>query len=252
MSISSKFWTMPPADRTLHQDEIHVWLVTYEMFRAQLPDLCLLLSVDEAKKAGQFYFEKDRRRFIVTHGLLRMLLAGYTNLPPTQLSFQYNAYGKPELASYPQKEPLHFNISHTHNLIVYAFTHTRNIGIDIEYIRTDIEYEQLARRYFSPFENAELQRLPLLQRQQAFFDCWTRKEAYIKARGLGLSLALDSFDVTVQPDDPVKLLASRESVQETNRWLFASLSISSNYAGTLVAEGQGWQMRCWQLLPHTL
>lgn len=245
-------WTTPPADRMLHDDEVHVWLASYKKFHAQLSELRDLLNVDEAKKAARFYFEKDRERFIVTHGLLRKLLAGYTNISSAQLDFQYNAYGKPALASSFQKEPLHFNLSHTQDLIVYAFTYTRNVGIDIEYIRADIEYEQLARHYFSSFEQAELQRLPLSLHQQAFFNCWTQKEAYIKARGLGLSLALDSFDVTVQPDAPVRLLASRESAQEAARWRFASLPVNSNYAGTVAVEGQDWQMHCWQLLPHTL
>ncbi len=250
MSDAVMSWPTPPLDRTLHHDEVHVWLVAYEMFRAQIPALHLLLNGEEAKKAAQFYFEKDRRRYIVTHGLLRTLLASYTNLEPTQLGFSYNVYGKPELAPSLQNNLLHFNLSHTHDLIVYAFTYIRNVGIDIEYMRTTIEYEQLAKRYFSPFENAELQRLPVFLRQQAFFHCWSRKEAYIKARGLGLSLALDSFDVTVEPGAPAKLLASRESAQETNRWLFASLPMDPQYAGTLVAEGHDWHMHRWQLLPN--
>jgi 4'-phosphopantetheinyl transferase len=252
MSDPFASWTVPPLDKTLHNDEVHVWLAAYKTFRAQLSELQNLLSVDEAKKAARFYFEKDRERFIVTHGLLRKLLASYINTPPVQLDFQYNAYGKPALASSFQKELLHFNLSHTQNLVVYAFTCTRNIGIDIEYMRADIEYEQIAGRYFSPFEHAELQRLPSSQRQQAFFHCWTRKEAYIKARGLGLSLALDSFDVTVRSEAPVKLVANRENAQETTRWRFAALPMNSNYAGTVVVEGQNWQMRCWQLLPSTL
>ncbi len=252
MPDPQNYWVTPPTDRTLHDDEVHVWLASYKMFHAQLPELHNLLAIDEAKKSAQFYFEKDRERFIVTHGLLRKLLAGYTNTPPAQLNFQYNIYGKPALASSVQKKLLDFNLSHTQDLIVYAFTSIRAIGIDIEYRRTDIEYEQLARRYFSPFEHAELRRLPLPLRQQAFFDCWTRKEAYIKARGMGLSLALDSFDVTVQLDAPVKLLASRESAQEATRWRFAPLPMSSDYAGTVVAEGQDWQVHHWQLLPHAL
>ncbi len=252
MSESLMFWAMPPTDRTLHHDEVHVWLAEHEMFRSQIPDLHLLLNEEETKKAARFYFEKDRRRFTVTHGLLRKLLAGYTNLSPTQLSFQHNAYGKPELSTGSQKDVLHFNLSHSHDLIAYAFTYTRNVGIDIEHVRTDIEYEQLTRRYFSPSENVELQSLPFSLRQKAFFSCWTRKEAYIKARGLGLSLALDIFDVTVRPDGPVKLLASRENAQETDRWLFASLPMSPEYAGTLIAEGHDWHMHCWQLLPHNI
>lgn len=252
MPDSLTFWVMPPVDRTLHDDEVHIWLASYKTFHAQLPELHGLLTIDEAEKAARFRFEKDRERFIVTHSMLRKLLAGYTSISPTQLVFQHNAYGKPALSSHPQKELLHFNLSHSQDLIIYAFTCIRDIGIDIEYRRTDIEYEQLARHYFSPFERAELQRLPSSLRQQAFFDCWTRKEAYIKARGLGLSLALDSFDVTIQPNAPVKLLASRESAHETTRWRFASLPMNSDYAGTVVAEGQDWQMRCWQLLSHTL
>jgi 4'-phosphopantetheinyl transferase len=243
---------MPPADRTLHRDEVHVWLVEQEMFHTTIPDLNLLLSEEEAKKAARFYFERDRKCFIIAHSLLRKLLASYTHVPPTQLCFSQNAYGKPALVSSPQGDLVSFNISHSHDLIIYAFTYARHVGIDVEYMRTNIEYEQLAKHYFSPAEHAELQSLPSSQRQQAFFQCWTRKEAYIKARGLGLSLPLASFDVTVQPGAPVKLLASREDARETTRWLFAPLPLDTHYAGTLVAEGQDWQMRLWQLSPHSI
>ncbi|GAC1362153.1 MAG: 4'-phosphopantetheinyl transferase superfamily protein [Ktedonobacteraceae bacterium] len=245
-------WEVPPTDKTLHADEVHVWLADQKIFLTAIPVLYRLLNVDEVRKAAQFRFEKDRNRYIIAHGLLRLLLANYVQLPAAQLNYCYNAYGKPELAISHGQDTLHFNLSHTHELIIYAFTYSRHVGIDIEYIRGNIEYEQLAKHYFSSFEYAELQRLPLSIRRQVFFQCWTRKEAYIKARGLGLSLGLDTFDITVQPGLPVRLLASRENAQETTRWLFAPLPIDADYAGTLVVERQDWHMCCWQLLPSSI
>jgi len=141
---------------------------------------------------------------------------------------------------------LQCNVSHSHELALLAFSYRRELGVDVEYMRTNIEYEDLARHSFSPNEQAVLLALPPEVRQQAFFNCWTRKEAYIKARGMGLSLDLAIFDVSLVPGEPIALLASREDQREVARWRFYELDPGPGYAGALAVEGQEWALHCWQ------
>ncbi|HEV7237210.1 MAG TPA: 4'-phosphopantetheinyl transferase superfamily protein, partial [Ktedonobacteraceae bacterium] len=143
--------------------------------------------------------------------------------------------------------PLSFNISHAHDLALYAFTYVRQVGVDVEYIRLNDDYEHLAQHYFSPYERTVLQTLPMEEKQQAFFQCWTRKEAYIKAKGLGLSLPLDLFDVSLRPNEPAALLQSRENPREAARWSLRELAPGAGYVGALAVEGKkDWQLHCWQ------
>jgi 4'-phosphopantetheinyl transferase len=165
----------------------------------------------------------------------------------SQLRFCKNDYGKPALdLDMPQDRILNFNLSHSNEQVLLAFTTVRQIGVDIEYMRPDLDYQSLAEHYFSPLENQLLQGLPTSARLEAFYQCWTRKEAYIKARGKGLSIPLDSFDVSLQSDEPARLLNSREDPQEAARWRLCALHPDPNYAATLAVEGHGWHLRCWQ------
>src|SRR5205823_1032898 len=158
----------------------------------------------------------------------------------------YNAYGKPALSSPESELGLNFNLSHSHHIALYAFTYSRNLGIDVEYMRSNVEYEQLAQHFFSPYENAILHAVPTDLKREAFFNCWTRKEAYIKARGEGLSIPLDVFDVSLRPGEPAALLDSREEAQEVARWSLYELAPGPDYAGAVAVEGHGLHLRCWQ------
>ncbi len=234
---------------TLEETEAHIWKVPLRWPVADIQHLQTLLADDERTKAQRFYFEKDRHAFIVSHATLRILLCHYLQLPVAdakKLSFSKNDYGKPELDSHSQKISLQFNISHSHDLALFAFTRTRIVGIDIEYKRDSIEYLQLAEHSFSPFEQKVLLSLPQLLQQDAFYNCWARKEAYIKARGLGLSLPLHLFDVSFQPGEPAALLASREDPLEVQRWSFYQLLPDPAYAAALVVEGRDVQLQLWQ------
>jgi 4'-phosphopantetheinyl transferase len=249
---NAKEWEVPPEQVILSEDEVHVWRACVLQPLATIQNLRSLLSEDEIARAERFYFEKDRHRFIVSHGLLRILLASYLNTPfigASQLRFSNNDYGKPSLDLDRQDWTLNFNLSHSGELVLFAFTSTRQIGVDIEYMRPILDYQSLAEHYFSPLENRMLQALPASARLEAFYQCWTRKEAYIKARGKGLSIPLDLFDVSLRPDEPAALLNSREDPQETERWRLCALHPDPNYAAALAVEGHGWHLRCWQLLP---
>lgn len=193
----------------------------------------------------RFFFEKDRRRFIVARGILRALLGHYLQVPATTLCFAYNAYGKPSLQSPAVQPALYFNLAHSHEMALYAFSYGREAGVDIEYMR-DLaldDYLLMARNHFSPGEYTRLLALPESARKQAFFNCWTRKEAYIKARGMGLSIPLDTFDVSFVPGEPAALLASREAPYTVNSWSLSIPSAPPDYAAALVVTERAWQER---------
>ena len=245
-----KEWEIPTEQVILSEDEVHVWRASVLQPLATIQYLRSLLSGDEVARAERFYFEKDRHRFIITHGLLRILLARYLNTPfidARQLQFCHNEYGKPSLDLATQDLTLNFNLSHSHELILFAFTYVRQVGVDIEYMRSDLDLEPLAEYSFSPLENEMLQTLPISARTEAFYRCWSRKEAYIKARGKGLAIPLDIFDVSLRPDEPAALLHSREDPHETARWRLCALHPDPRYAGALAVEGDGWHLRCWQV-----
>ncbi len=246
MNASGQQWRLPLNIGKLAENEIHIWQASLNGEVTVLHTLQRLLTEEEAAKASQFRFEKDQHHWIIARGTLRVLLGRYLNVDPGLLRFDYNAYGKPALSSPFNERQLHFNVSHSHAVALYAFTYARQIGIDIEYMRSDIDYEQLAHYSFSPNEQAVLYALPKAMQQQAFFNCWTRKEAYIKAKGKGLSLPLDLFDVSLRPGDPARLLSSREASQETISWSMRELLPGPNYVGAVVVEGSERPMSYWR------
>jgi 4'-phosphopantetheinyl transferase len=140
---------------------------------------------------------------------------------------------------------LEFNLSHSGNYVLIVVAEEHKVGIDVEKIRPDMENESIANRFFSSREVSELMAVPPEQRKLAFFNCWTRKEAYIKAQGLGLSLPLDSFDVSLTPNEPVILRATRPDANEASRWTLVSLEFDSNYAAALAVEGKDFKLRLW-------
>lgn len=209
-------------------------------------DLQQTLDGNERVRAERFYFRRDRNHFIVAHGLLRLILSRYLNIEPSDLRFCYSPYGKPMLAKEFDGDRLRFNLSHSHGLALYAVTRARELGIDIERIRPDLTYEQLAERFFSPREVAALRAVPTSRRLGAFFSCWTRKEAYIKARGEGLSFPLDHFDVSLAPGEPATLLSTIGDPLETRRWSLRELDLAPGYAAALAVEGHDWRLKFWQ------
>jgi 4'-phosphopantetheinyl transferase len=243
-------WQQAPEHPLLVPQDVHVWRAFFDAWQPSVPLLTSVLQADERERASRFYFEKDRLASIISRGLLRILLGRYCALDPQKLVFSYNEYGKPVLVQDKQPVPLYFNLAHSHNTVVYAFTFINSVGIDVEYMRSNIEYEQLAQHYFSPMEITQLQAVPDTQKSQAFYAGWTRKEAYIKARGKGLSIALDSFDVTLQPDIPAKLVACREEPQAVPRWSLYALPAEDQYASALALKGQCEQLHYFQIHPQ--
>jgi 4'-phosphopantetheinyl transferase len=238
--------SLPPVGQR-NETEVQVWLAQLD----QPPSVCdrleQILSEDELLRARRFHFERDRQHFIVARGLLRSLLGCYLDLAPTALQFAYGHHGKPMLVHQPTDSALHFNLSHSHDLALYALAWGREVGVDIEYMRPLEDAEDIARHFFSLPEQAMLRELPAEEKQQGFYNCWTRKEAYIKAIGEGLSQPLDQFVVSLAPQEPARLLSVQDKPDETSRWSFQALQPPTGYAAALAVEGTGWQLSCWQM-----
>ena len=245
MVPSALSWCVPPANLKLVHSDVHVWRASFYQLFSYEEDFGELLSGDEQAKARRYRFEDNRREYIVGRGLLRHLLGCYLDQDPASLQFFYNAYGKPALMHTKGSEPLSFNVSHAHGIILLAFTLDRELGIDIERIRPEAAHDGVAERFFSSHEVHELRTLPLHAQPLGFFNCWTRKEAYIKARGEGLNIPLNQFDVSLVPGEPAALLESRVDPQDTNRWTLCALDMGTQYAAALAVEGSDWELKCW-------
>ncbi|MCL6650581.1 MAG: 4'-phosphopantetheinyl transferase superfamily protein [Chloroflexi bacterium] len=238
-------WECTQPERfTLASDEVHLWLATLEASPAQLAAYEQLLSSDERERAARFRFWRDRHRYVVGRGLLRVILARYLGIAPFELRFAYNAYGKPEPAAESSARWLRFNLSHSHGLALYAVARGRELGVDIERVRPEMATEAIARHFFSPREVRALSALPPSAQTDAFFRCWTRKEAYLKARGEGLSLPLDSFEVSLAPGEPAVLLQAPGPPQERDRWSLRDVAVPRGYAAAVAVEGHGWRLCC--------
>jgi len=224
-------WTVPPPSPSLESGTVHVWRIALDQPDESLKRFRRTLEPDELNRAGRFHFEKHRRHFIVARGFLRSVVARYLETQPETLRFSYGAYGKPELTS---EHVLRFNLSHSHEVALLAVTLDAELGVDVEHIRADFASEDVARRFFSRAEVEVFNALPKEEQVAAFFRCWTRKEAYIKAIGKGLSQALDAFDVTLAPGMQAALLRAEE--EDAERWLMRDVDVGEGYAGALAVE----------------
>jgi len=229
-------WLPVPAKLTLPADTLHVWRASLDEAGEGLGVLAQLLSPEEQLRASRFHFQRDRDRFIAARGILRVILGRYVAAPPNQLTISPGPRGKPFLAG-TEGRSLRFNLSHSQGLALYAFVLDRNVGIDVEALRTLPDAEQIAERFFSPSERTEIRSLPQDQMQHAFFFCWTQKEAFIKAVGDGLSLALDRFDVSVCPHEPARLLRFDGDPESASHWMMQSLNPAPGYLGALACDG---------------
>ena len=245
-------WHTPPKQLLLPMDEAHVWRASLHQPEAVFQLLQKTLSADEVERAARFHFERDRRRYIIGRGILRAILAGYLNRPPGDIQFSYGPQNKPALAAASPKNNLsrkrtylQFNLSHSHDQALYAFARRREVGVDLEQLRPLPDRDDIAGRFFSARENTIFQALPPLQREEGFFNCWTRKEAYIKALGDGLAHPLGDFDVTLRPGEPAVLLAVKRSPDEVSRWSMRALTPFPGYVAALVVEGHDWRLQCW-------
>lgn len=239
-------WCDAPARLKLQNDEVHVWRAFFRVTEPIPACFRSILSPDELAKADRFYFAKDRGRSIVARAVLRLILSRYLDAEPARLRFCYNAFGKPALTTERNADGLQFNVSHSDELAIIGVARGREIGVDVEHIREGLARDEIAKRFFSPSELEMLRALPCDVQTRGFFNCWTRKEAYMKARGEGLSLPLEQFDVSVIPGEPAALLSGRESKLEASHWSLRDLPVQDSYAAAIAVQGHGWRLKCWQ------
>lgn len=244
--MSGADWLPPPRDPRLAEGEVHVWHATKADAAPWRTGLYQALDADERARAARYRFEVDRERYIIGRGLLRVVLGRYLGERPAAVRFAYSKHGKPELCGVRSGEALCFNASHSREVDLIAVTRGRPIGVDVEYVRRDLDYERIARDFFSAREREALAALPEAARAEAFFACWTRKEAYVKALGEGLSIPLDEFDVSLDPGEPAALLRVAGRPEEAFSWTMRALDPGPGYMGALVARGPVSGLRLWR------
>jgi 4'-phosphopantetheinyl transferase len=220
---------------------VDVWSVRLDE-PAKAGSEVVVLSPDEIARASRFHFEKDRIHFTRCRSALRDLLAGYLAIPPAEIRFEYLTSGKPQLAAEQNPSALQFNVSHSANMALIAVGSEHRLGVDIEKIRGDVDTTALAERFFSLRERAGLQALPDHLRVLGFFACWTRKEAFLKATGDGLSFPLEDFSVTTHPDLDPEIEEIKGSTDEGKQWFLADLSVVEGFRATVARERSSYRL----------
>jgi 4'-phosphopantetheinyl transferase len=231
MEQSSHLWQPSATPLTLPPGIVHIWQAALDQSAALVTQLEQLLSDDERARAARFRFERDRRRFIVARGMLRSLLARYTNCSAAHIDFSYSTRGKPALR--PEHEPhLYFNLAHSAEMALYAFTLEHEVGVDIEQQHPLTDVHQIAEHYFSPRERAILATQVGDELYRTFFTYWTRKEAYLKGSGEGLALLTTQLDVVVPQGQVVRLAGSNGEAD----WYIYDLTVAAGYRGALALQ----------------
>jgi len=220
---------VPPGPR-----EARIWTVDLEPGSAVVDGLVSMLSPDERERAARFHFRRDAMRWIVARASLREILGRCLDADPRAVGFSYGDKGKPALAAPTGAPDLRFSLAHSAHLALYAVTLDRPVGVDVERLRPVTEMDRIAERTFSRQECAALRGLPVGQRAAGFFNCWTRKEAYIKAVGLGLSYPLERFSVSLAPGERARLQAVESDPAHVESWTMAALAPRSGFVGAVV------------------
>jgi 4'-phosphopantetheinyl transferase len=236
-----------PSTLELPDNEVQLWRLDLRALAANEDRWLALLSPDEQARASRFIPRQAREHFVVARGVLRTVLGACLATDPRKLVFQTSGKNKPSLGPPHDDSHVCFNVAHSGDVGLLAFVRRREVGVDVEHIRQDIEVEAIARRFFSSDEQKQLAAVSPVDKISAFFRCWTRKEAYIKAKGEGLSLPLDQFDVCLAPGSNKALLATRPDGSEAARWSLRDVVIGSGYTGALCVAGHDHRLRQWYL-----
>ena len=240
--MDTKNWAVPAKEAFYLDKTTHVWLFSLTASSKELNLLKRFLNEEDIKRAERFKFDRHRNGFIAAHGKMNFILAKYLHRKPDDIKYIQNEYGKPFIKG----NPLYFNLSHSQELGLLAVNGLFEVGVDIEYIRPDFAELKIAKRFFSEHEVNELLLLPAGQRKQGFFNCWSRKEAYIKGQGKGLSIPLHRFDVRLSPGRPARLLATRDDPQAVHRWRLIALDTHPEYAAAVLVPAESSQIKLWR------
>lgn len=236
ISCDQILWDRTHSVSALGPPEVHVWRIPLDSPPEAVAALESVLAPEEQRRQRSFRFARHARRFVVRRAALRHLLGRYIGCAPQEVQYATNPFGKLALA-FPRSS-LCFNLSHSHELAVAAFAWRHEVGVDVELVRPALAREDIAEQFFAHAEVRSLRRLAPEQQPKGFFRCWTSKEAYVKAIGRGLSLPLDLFEVSVDPDDAPRLLRVRGVVEEARRWQFRAVEVPHGYMATLALNGE--------------
>jgi 4'-phosphopantetheinyl transferase len=242
---NSGCWPEGPQNPLFGHGEVHLWAAALDIPEPALARLAESLSSLETERAARFHFARHRDRFIAGRGFLRLVLARYLQVDPAALEFSYGAQGKPALAGIHSQNGLHFNLAHSDNLALLGVTRLGSVGVDVERLRALSDADELVARFFSPRESAAFGRLATEQKPVAFFNLWTRKEAWLKATGEGIGSLLSQVEVSFLPDDPARLLKLPESLPYQQSWLLEGLHPCPGFVGALALAAKAAKLKCW-------
>ncbi|MCU1241290.1 MAG: 4-phosphopantetheinyl transferase [Candidatus Acidoferrum typicum] len=237
--VNSLPWVSTRTPPALAEHELHVWRTSIDVPPVLLQQFESTLNASEKERAEKFLVPQARERFVAARGILRGLLATYLEIDPVRVEFRYGPQGKPSPSAVHNSQ-ICFSMSHSQGMGVFAFTSDCEVGVDVEQIKANFKGMEIASHFFSGEEIAALAKLPPELATEAFFGCWTRKEAYIKARGQGLSIPLASF--TVRFADSKQLLRDEEGTP----WACYALEPAAGFAGAVVAKGENWNLKYWE------
>ena len=239
-------WNTPPTQLLLSTRDVHIWRAVIDLPSKSVEEIEGSLSIDEKMKAQHFRFKRDKSRFIATRGILRLILGCYLGAEPSAIRFCYEKSGKPRLQNAFAKTGIQFNLSHSKGLALYIFSHGHEVGVDIEHMREISEMEQIAEQFFSVRDRVFFGALPRSEKREAFFNLWTRKEAFVKATGDGLSYHLGSFNASVAPGKSLELSRMLGVAEEASTWSIGDVRPAEEFAGAFVVEGESWKVQYWQ------
>jgi 4'-phosphopantetheinyl transferase len=223
---------------------VHVWAANLDLSATALKHLAETLSSNESERASRFHFERDRNRYIAGRGLLRAALGKYVQLPPAEVPLVYGPNGKPLLQTGGNPTTLHFNLTHSQNLALLAVTRAAQIGVDVEAVRPLSEAHELVDRFFSARESAAFESVPEAQKPVAFFNLWTRKEAWLKATGEGIGHLLNKVEVSFLPGEPAQLLTLPQNSK--SRWTLTDLVPAPGFTAALAVACSAPTLNCWR------
>jgi 4'-phosphopantetheinyl transferase len=229
----------------LSKDEVQLWRVDLKTIRSHETRWLDVLSADETNRASRFHFPTDRQNFIAARALLRTILASFLAVKPKDLIFRYSKKEKPSLDLPYAESGVMFNLSHSGGVALYAFAVDRELGVDIEHVRRDFDVEAIARRFFSAHEQEQFAGVAETEKIEACYRCWTRKEAYIKATGDGLSLLLSQFDVSIEAGKKDALISTRPDDSHSNLWKLSDIAIGPEYLAAICVRGRDWKLKPW-------
>jgi 4'-phosphopantetheinyl transferase len=245
--VNELSWQIPETCRTLDEGDVHVFTFRLNPPAEVRESLATYLSEEESARAARFRFERDRHRFVVGRGVLRSVLGEYVEAPPEKIQFHYNAQGKPMLRPEMSNGRLHFNLAHSEDIAVLGITRAGQVGVDVERVRPLPDFDELVKQFFSPRESEEFLKLSEVEKPEAFFNLWTRKEAWLKATGEGIAHSLHLVEVSFLPGQSARLLSIPARLRANPDWLLHPLYPARDFAAAVAVNAKQAQFKCWPL-----